>query len=203
MKESSNFSWRNDQVAQPQSSNVQRQPPPPPGFKAPNPAPPEKSNLEDLLSKYISTTEVRMQNQESSIRHLENQMSQIASLIKERPSGSLPSNTEANPREHAKAILLRSGRQLEEVKKKQKDKKVEKSEEDESRESGKEATEAPAEKEDHPRFVGRGSARNNRRDREELQEELEEIADELEQAYWTHYRASSLSNVRTKLFPKP
>ncbi|KAJ8762220.1 hypothetical protein K2173_007376 [Erythroxylum novogranatense] len=95
---------------------------------------------------------VRMQNQESSIRHLENQMSQIASLLKERPSGSLPSTTEANPREHAKAILLRSGRQLEEVKDKQKDKKMEKSEEDESRESGKEAIDAPAEKEDHPRL---------------------------------------------------
>ncbi|KAJ8769816.1 hypothetical protein K2173_008222 [Erythroxylum novogranatense] len=81
-----NFSWRNDQVAQPQSSNVQRQPPPPLGFKAPNLAPPEKSNLEKLMSKYISTTEVRMQNQESSIRHLENQMSQIATLLKERPS---------------------------------------------------------------------------------------------------------------------
>ncbi|KAJ8752916.1 hypothetical protein K2173_008651 [Erythroxylum novogranatense] len=120
-----NFSWRNNQAAQPQSSNVQRQPPPPPGFKALNHAPPEKSNLEDLLSKYISTTEVRMQNQESSIRHLENQMSQIASLLKERPS---------------------------EVKEKQKDKQVEKSEEDDSRESGKEATEAPAEKEDHPRL---------------------------------------------------
>ncbi|KAJ8762772.1 hypothetical protein K2173_022901 [Erythroxylum novogranatense] len=124
-----NFSWRNDQVGQPQSSNAQRQPPPSPGFKALNPAPLEKSNLEDLLSKYISTTEVMMQNQESSIRYLENQMSQIASLLKERPLGSLPK-----------------------VQKKQKDKEMEKSEEDESRESGKEATEAPAEKENHPRL---------------------------------------------------
>ncbi|KAJ8768975.1 hypothetical protein K2173_023970 [Erythroxylum novogranatense] len=147
-----NFSWWNDQVTQPQSSNVQRQPPPPPGFKAPNPAPPEKSNLEKLLSKYISTTEVRMQNQESSIRYLENQMSQIANLLKERLSGSLPNTTEANPREHAKAIVLRSGKQLEEVQEKQKDKEVEKSEEDESQESGKEATKALAEKEYHPRL---------------------------------------------------
>ena len=44
-------------------------------------------------------------------------MGQMASLLAERQSGSLPSNSEVNPRgegkEYCKAITLRSGRELE------------------------------------------------------------------------------------------
>ena len=43
-------------------------------------------------------------------------MGQMANLLKERQSGSLPSNSEVNPRcegnEHVKAVMLRSGREL-------------------------------------------------------------------------------------------
>ena len=43
-------------------------------------------------------------------------MSQMANLLTERQQGSLPSNSEINPRgeskEHVKAITLRSGREL-------------------------------------------------------------------------------------------
>ena len=43
-------------------------------------------------------------------------MGQMANLLTERHQGSLPSNSEINPRregkEHVKAITLRSGREL-------------------------------------------------------------------------------------------
>ena len=44
-------------------------------------------------------------------------MGQMANLLTERQPGSLPSNSEVNPRrdgnEHVKAITLRSGKELE------------------------------------------------------------------------------------------
>ena len=43
-------------------------------------------------------------------------MGQMANLLTERQSGSLPSNSEVNPRreenEHVKVVMLRSGREL-------------------------------------------------------------------------------------------
>jgi len=38
---------------------------------------------------------------------------QIAKTLAERPQGSLPCNTEINPREQVKAITLRSGKEVE------------------------------------------------------------------------------------------
>ena len=44
-------------------------------------------------------------------------MGQMANLLTERQPGSLPSNSEVNPRrdgnEHVKAVMLRSGKELE------------------------------------------------------------------------------------------
>lgn len=40
-------------------------------------------------------------------------MGQLTKANSERPSGSLPSNTEENPSENLKAITLRSGKQVE------------------------------------------------------------------------------------------
>ena len=39
-------------------------------------------------------------------------MSQISSLLSNRPQGLLPSNTEVNPKEHVKAITLKSEKVL-------------------------------------------------------------------------------------------
>ena len=59
----------------------------------------------------------QLNNQEAQLRNLEVQMGQMASLLTERQQGSLPSNSEVNPRgegkEYCKAITLRSGRELE------------------------------------------------------------------------------------------
>ncbi|PPS11828.1 hypothetical protein GOBAR_AA08814 [Gossypium barbadense] len=64
-----------------------------------------------MLSKFISVsetcfqnTETALKNQQASIQGLETQIGQLAKLISEQPQGSLPSNTESNPREQLNAI---------------------------------------------------------------------------------------------------
>ncbi|PPS08845.1 hypothetical protein GOBAR_AA11797 [Gossypium barbadense] len=73
----------------------------------------KKPNLEEMLSKFISVSETRFQNtetalknQQASIQGLETQIGQLSKLISERPQGSLPSNTEPNPREQLNAINM-------------------------------------------------------------------------------------------------
>ncbi|KAL5577772.1 hypothetical protein UlMin_019471 [Ulmus minor] len=65
---------------------------------------------------FINDTQANFRNQGSSIRNLEHQVGEISKLLTERTQGPLPSNTERNPREHAKAITLRSGKELEQSK---------------------------------------------------------------------------------------
>ncbi|XP_027342241.1 uncharacterized protein LOC113855018 [Abrus precatorius] len=73
------------------------------------------------MTKFIQTSESRFQstetalrNQQASIHNLENQLGQIFRLLSERPQGSLPSNTETNPKEQVKAVTLRSDKTLQE-----------------------------------------------------------------------------------------
>ena len=58
----------------------------------------------------------QLNNQAAQLRNLEVQMGQMANLLTERQSGSLPSNSEVNLRregnEHVKADTLRSGKEL-------------------------------------------------------------------------------------------
>ena len=54
---------------------------------------------------------------EASLRNLENQVGQLANNLSRRPQGGLPSNTEKNPREEVNAVILRNGKELEEVEK--------------------------------------------------------------------------------------
>ncbi|KAL5582009.1 hypothetical protein UlMin_014451 [Ulmus minor] len=57
-----------------------------------------------------------IQSQAASLRNLENQVGQLANELKNRPPGTLPSNTESPQRdgkEHCKAITLRGGKTLE------------------------------------------------------------------------------------------
>ena len=59
----------------------------------------------------------QLNNQAAQLRNLEVHMGQMANLLTERQPGSLPSNSEVNPRrdgnEHVKAVTLRSGKELE------------------------------------------------------------------------------------------
>ena len=91
----------------------------------------KKLDLEQALaqmltshSAFMNETKVNMQqqatqlnNQAAQLRSLEAQMGQMANLLTERQPGSLPSNSEVNPRrdgnEHVKAVTLRSGKDLE------------------------------------------------------------------------------------------
>ena len=102
---------------------------PPPRVSEP---PPEKKvDLEQALAQmltshtaFMNETKANMQqhatqlnNQAAQLRNLEVQMGQMTNLLTERQPGSLPSNSEVNPRrdgnEHVKAVMLRSGKELE------------------------------------------------------------------------------------------
>ncbi|KAK8935660.1 hypothetical protein KSP39_PZI013348 [Platanthera zijinensis] len=97
-----NFSWggQGNQGKQPVFGQQQQQ------------LEPRKPTLEDVLAKFMQTTDVAFRNQEGSIRNLENQIGQLARMVSERQQGTLPGNTETNPKEHARAIQLRSGKEL-------------------------------------------------------------------------------------------
>ncbi|XP_070002062.1 uncharacterized protein [Nicotiana sylvestris] len=71
-------------------------------------------SFDDLLYKYIKVTDEKMENQNSSLKNLEIQLSQLAALVSEKSQHPLPSNTEKNPNEHLKAITLRSVKELDE-----------------------------------------------------------------------------------------
>ncbi|PPS00310.1 hypothetical protein GOBAR_AA20351 [Gossypium barbadense] len=57
-----------------------------------------------VLETHFQNTETALKNQQASIQVLKTQIGQLSKLISERPQGSLPSNTEPNPREHLNAI---------------------------------------------------------------------------------------------------
>ncbi|KAL5544829.1 hypothetical protein UlMin_008613 [Ulmus minor] len=65
---------------------------------------------------FIDDTQANFRNQGASIHNLEHQVGEISKLLMERTQGALPSNTETNPKEHAKVITLRSGKELEQSK---------------------------------------------------------------------------------------
>ncbi|KAL0434310.1 UNVERIFIED_CONTAM: hypothetical protein Slati_2765300 [Sesamum latifolium] len=94
-----NFSWSNNQQQGP------------PGYHQPQQQAPQekKSNLEDMLSNFITTANTRFQNQDASIRNLEVQIGQLVSIVSSRQEGQLPSDTEKNSREQVNAITLKSG----------------------------------------------------------------------------------------------
>ncbi|XP_022843147.1 uncharacterized protein LOC111366672 [Olea europaea var. sylvestris] len=109
-----NFSWSNQNKNRPQGQYQQQDKKPP---------------LEEMFEKFVVTTNQQMeannqfmrktdatfQNQSAAIKNLETQMGQMAISITGRTPGNLPSNTEINPKEHAKAITTRSGIQLPEI----------------------------------------------------------------------------------------
>ena len=102
-----------------------------PSNRANEPPSEKKLDLEQALaqmltshSAFMNETKANMQqqatqlnNQAAQLRSLEAQMGQMANLLTERQLGSLPSNSEVNPRrdgnEHVKAVMLRSGKELE------------------------------------------------------------------------------------------
>ncbi|XP_070017727.1 uncharacterized protein [Nicotiana sylvestris] len=79
-----------------------------PGFQWSNPNGAE--NTQSFQKQQV--TDEKMETQNSSLKNLETQLSQLTALMSEKIQGPLPSNTEKNPKEHLKAITLRSGKEL-------------------------------------------------------------------------------------------
>ncbi|GKD60126.1 hypothetical protein Tco_1297635 [Tanacetum coccineum] len=61
----------------------------------------ENSNM---IKEIRASTDAVVRNQGASIKTLEIQIEQISKVLQEREFGSLPSSTEANPRDHVKLI---------------------------------------------------------------------------------------------------
>ncbi|KAL0300087.1 UNVERIFIED_CONTAM: hypothetical protein Scaly_3059700 [Sesamum calycinum] len=71
-----------------------------------------KRNIEDMLSKFITTTDTQFQNQKTSIQNLEVQVRQLVSIVSERKEGQFPSDTEKNLKEQINAITLTNDAEL-------------------------------------------------------------------------------------------
>ncbi|KAG8502971.1 hypothetical protein CXB51_000796 [Gossypium anomalum] len=119
-----NVGWRNHPNF-PWGGQGNQKPPPPLGFQQQPYQLEKKPNLGEMMTKFISVvethfqnTETTLKNQQASIQGLENQIGQLTKIILERPPGSLPSNIKTNPKEHVKAVTLRSGKVLAESEKK-------------------------------------------------------------------------------------
>ncbi|XP_062089707.1 uncharacterized protein LOC133796249 [Humulus lupulus] len=112
-----NLSWSN-QGAGPSNSSIPPRPSFPPGYppQAPQQQAMQSSSLENMLKEYIVKNGAMILTQAASLRNLENQVGQLANELRNRPHGTLPSDTE-NPRngrkEHCKAVALRNGKGLE------------------------------------------------------------------------------------------
>ncbi|CAN6679972.1 unnamed protein product [Malus baccata var. baccata] len=118
-----NFKWREPQQAQPQGGFRQQ----PPGFYTKPYAPPQiqpqsapntSGNAldNDTLVKLLTTLTNGQENQNKRVDQLEKQMGQIAEVVGQiRDQGKLPSSTIPNLKggfESAKAITLRSGKEV-------------------------------------------------------------------------------------------
>ncbi|KAL5540392.1 hypothetical protein UlMin_045237 [Ulmus minor] len=112
-----NFSWSNQGAGQGSNPAPQR-PQYPPGFQQQQKPQTSEfpSSMESLLKEYMARNDAVIQSQAASLRNLENQVGQLANELKNRPPGTLPSNTECpkkDGKEHCKAITLRGGKTLE------------------------------------------------------------------------------------------
>ncbi|KAL2526437.1 Uncharacterized protein Adt_11491 [Abeliophyllum distichum] len=69
----------------------------------------------EQINQFMRKMEASIQNQGASIKNLETQIGQMEVAISSRALGTLPSNTEVNPKEYVKAITTKSGVQLPEI----------------------------------------------------------------------------------------
>ncbi|KAL8458993.1 hypothetical protein ACS0TY_036461 [Phlomoides rotata] len=101
-KHHENFSYANQKTA------VQFPPGFNPGAKPPNNE--GRPSQDEVMEAMFTRMEEFMKNTSGQIKTIEHQMGQLASTMGEQhQKGKFPSTTETNPREHCKAIKLRSG----------------------------------------------------------------------------------------------
>ncbi|XP_060969676.1 uncharacterized protein LOC133036918 [Cannabis sativa] len=118
-----NFSWGGQGASSSGAQQAQGKQSFPPGFsQQPRPQQPHQpqgsqpSSLESLMRDYMSKNDAVIQSQAASLQNLEVQLGQLANDLKNRPQGTLPSDTENSRRdckEHCKAVTLRSGKIIE------------------------------------------------------------------------------------------
>ena len=90
------------------------------------PTPPQSNSksgisLEEIVKSLATNTQQFQQATTASIQNLENQMSQLATTVSRLESqvlGRLPSQSEVNPKQNVSAVILRSGKELQEPSKK-------------------------------------------------------------------------------------
>src|SRR4051812_23907000 len=63
--------------------------------------------------KRFEINELKIQNHDSILKNLEQQVGQIHGMLSQRQPEKLPNDTEQNPREHVNAMILRSGTKYE------------------------------------------------------------------------------------------
>ncbi|KAH9782757.1 hypothetical protein KPL71_009045 [Citrus sinensis] len=89
-------------------------------------APPQSNSksgisLEEIVKSLATNAQQFQQATTASIQNLENQMSQLATTVSRLESqvlGRLPSQSEVNPKQNVSAVILRSGKELQEPNKK-------------------------------------------------------------------------------------
>src|ERR1051325_7151044 len=76
------------------------------------------SNIQDTLAQFMQASMANQKSTEASIKNLETQLGQLAKQLSDQSaSTSFSPTTQANPKEHCKAITTRSGRVCDEKKK--------------------------------------------------------------------------------------
>ncbi|XP_071933622.1 uncharacterized protein [Coffea arabica] len=128
-----NPGWRNHPNFGWKDQGNQQRPVNPPGFQQKQPLHESKPAWElaieklanvsnDKIEKLASATtqwferiEGKMDQLTNMYRNVKIQLGQIANAVNNRNQGDLPSKTEVNPKEHVKAITLRSGKELVEL----------------------------------------------------------------------------------------
>uniref|UniRef100_A0A803N3K9 Uncharacterized protein n=1 Tax=Chenopodium quinoa TaxID=63459 RepID=A0A803N3K9_CHEQI len=112
-----NFSWRDKGN---QGNNLRPQNPP--GFPQRQQPQQERPSWEldieklaNATSKRIITLENKVDQLANSNKNVEFQLGQLANAINSRNQGTLPSQTEVNPKEQCKVVTLRSGKTLDDV----------------------------------------------------------------------------------------
>ncbi|KAJ9139867.1 hypothetical protein P3X46_030562 [Hevea brasiliensis] len=103
-----NLSYENQLVQNRYQQQRQvNQPPPPPSNQG--------MSLDEIVKALANNTQQFQQETKNSIQNIEWQIGQLASSVsklKAQGSGKLPSQTVINPKENASAILLRSGKEV-------------------------------------------------------------------------------------------
>jgi hypothetical protein len=120
-KQHPNFSWGGKQPQQqfqqqnfqPQQTPQQQQyqqPQQTNAYQIPQKREPSTNNLlQALITSNVESNKANAENNKTT----QQMLGQLIKQLNERPLGSLPSDTEKNPKEQVKAITLRSGRELE------------------------------------------------------------------------------------------